>query len=176
MGFLLPSLPNTSPNIRGAPKKRPAAKHLVIILHIARHQPCFTTFCLICHSSCALLPYLCHSTTLSLPSSRHSSSHNSSQSHNPKLPSPQLRAILPIVEPPPQHVQTPRKIFLFDNHLPAHLVTRIVSICPSDTSPGAIPRYPPAARPSSLTKNIARLAILDLSGCLPRDPTPDQHR
>lgn len=72
---------------------------------------------------------------------------------NPRTqPSPQLRATLPVAEPPPQHVQTPRKFFLFDNHLPAHLVARIVSICPSNTSPSAIPRYPPAARPSSSTK------------------------
>lgn len=147
--FLL--LPTTQPYTRGAPKRRLAARHLVIIPHIAKQKPCFTPLCLSCHYSCALLPYLCHSTTLFPPSPRHPSLHNTAESHNPKLPSPQLRATLPAAEQPPQHVQTPRKNYLFQDYLPAHLVTRIVSICPPNISLNAIPRYPPAAWPSSPT-------------------------
>lgn len=148
-GILL--LPATQPNTRRAQKSAPKQNTLLSSLIQQSGNTISRPFVYSCPSTRVLPTYLCHSTTLSLPSSRHSSSHNSSQSHNPKLPSPQLRAILPIVEPPPQHVQTPRKIFLFDNHLPAHLVTRIVSICPPNISLNAIPRYPPAAWPSSPT-------------------------
>lgn len=56
--FLL--LPSTQPYTRGAPKRRPAARHLVIIPHIAKQKPCFTPLCLSCHYSCAFLTYLRH--------------------------------------------------------------------------------------------------------------------
>lgn len=45
---------------------------------------------------------------------------------NPRTqPSPQLRATLPVAKPPPQLVQTPRKIYPLDNHLPMRLSTRL---------------------------------------------------
>lgn len=139
----------------GATKRRPSVKQVVFITHIANpHRPIYPFR--------SFLPFYLPASPLPVPS-RHIiltavMVYPSPRSTRQRQPKPTISAVLcyyslqhPNTEPPPQHVQTPRKITLFDNHLPAHLVTRIVPICPSNTSPNAIPRYPPAARPSSPT-------------------------
>lgn len=133
----------------GAPQKGAPQQETLLSSPISQsRKPCFrpyafpATLVARCSLTCAMPPY-----------SSHRCGRFPSPSNIPRTqPSPQLRDTLPAAEPPPQHVQTPRKISLFGNHLPTHLVTRIVSICPSNTQPWAIQPHLPAARPSSPTK------------------------
>lgn len=139
----------------GAPKRRPTVKQVVFITHIANpHRPIYPFR--------SFPPFYLPASHLPVPS-RHIILTAAMVYPSPGLtrqrqPKPTISAVLryyslqhPNTETPPQHVQTPRKIFLFDNYPPAHLVTRIVSICPPNISLNAIPRYPPAAWPSSST-------------------------
>lgn len=144
-GFLL--LPTTQPNTRGA-QKAPRSKTPCYHPSYSKAEIPFPALLFIpapllarCHLACAAPPYNPHRCGKFPP-----------PSNLPRAtPSPELHATLPAAEPPPQHVQTPRKISLFDNHLPVRLVTLLCFACPPDTSLNAIPRYPPAARPSSPT-------------------------
>lgn len=113
----------------GATKRRPSVKQVVFITHIANpHRPIYPFR--------SFLPFYLPASPLPVPS-RHIiltavMVYPSPRSTRQRQPKPTISAVLryyslqhPNTEPPPQHVQTPRKITLFDNHLPARLSARL---------------------------------------------------